>query len=675
MNILVPDIWLREYLKTDATADDIKKYLSLCGPSIERMYGSGNELVYDVEITTNRPDSMSIFGIAREASVILPEFGIPALLVGNPYEISQEEIHSVFAGSSHTKKLTITTDALLNPRFTAVVIDNISIGQSPDFLKQYLELSGIRSINTIVDVTNYLMRAFGQPAHAFDYDKIKPGKKEYPVMKLRASKKGETITTLDGKTHTLPGDDIVMEDGSGALFDLCGIMGGTNSHISDDTETIILFLQNYEAAHVRRTSMALAHRTEAAALFEKSPDSEMVLPAITIGTKLIKKLTKGTIVSPIYDVYPKPFVPYTVRVTKEKVKTYLGKHLGDDVIQTILNSLGCTTTITDKTIDIIVPSFRRDITIDVDIIEEIARIHGYHTIGIKLPNSEPPVIIEDQNLIWEQEIKKRLRDFGYTEIYSYSMVSESDIKRSGFDTDVVYKIVNPLSADWEYMRPTLVPSMLGIIKLNQNNNPDLRLFELSNIYEYSVGDLPHEKPTLCIAETGDTFRKLKGTVETIFDILGVTYTMEANTQFPQYMDSVRSYAFGSCGYVGYIDEHIIIELTLSFPVVIAHLDIEAMIRNAHPIKPYTPIPKFPSAYEDYTLIVGKGMHIEPLLNRIKKIHHLISRATLIDSYGDSITIRVILTDPTKNLEAEDIRPIRELILSTLEKEFGAVLKK
>jgi len=265
MNILVPDSWLREFLITKATPDQIKEYLSLCGPSVERMHKEDGEVIYDIEVTGNRPDSMSILGIAREAAAILPRFGIAAKLINDPYDI---KVKSQKSKVKSEKKLHIITDPVLNPRWTSVIIDNVNVVPSPAWLKKQLEATGIRSLNTIVDVTNYIMRAYGQPVHAFDYDQVLP-KNGVPTMILRASTKGERVITLDGKTHNLPGDDIVIEDGSGRLIDLCGIMGAQNSSVKSSTKTIVLFMQTYEPTHIRKTSMSLTHRTEAAGLFLK----------------------------------------------------------------------------------------------------------------------------------------------------------------------------------------------------------------------------------------------------------------------------------------------------------------------------------------------------------------------------------------------------------------------
>ena len=473
MNILIPDSWLRKFLITKATPEQLQKCVSLCGPSIERINMVKDEPVYDVEITTNRPDAMSVFGVAREASVILPRFGIKAELIDDPYAIDTK-LETKHLRPTEIKQIHIETNSELNPRWTSIILDNVYATDSPKWLQDLLTKAGIRPINTIVDVTNYLMIGFGQPCHAFDYDRI--GKKKgIPWMKLRASKKGEKLKTLDGKSHTLWGDDIVIEDGTGKIMDLCGIMGGESSSITKDTKTIVLFIQTYEPVHIRKTMMRLSQRTDAGSLFEKGTDSELVLPVLLLGIELLQEIAGGKIASIITDIYPKPYKPNTVSCTRTKLNTYLGSPLEAKQIKDILVSLGLMPTIKDSTVEVIVPSFRRDIEIDVDIIEEIARIYGYHNIASTLPASAPPVIIADPQLYWEQEIKIRLRDWGFTETYTYSMISEHLMDTFALDKSKAYKISNPYSNDWVYMRPTLVPSVTSVLKQNIHNKESLKL--------------------------------------------------------------------------------------------------------------------------------------------------------------------------------------------------------
>lgn len=669
MNILVPDSWLRKFLKTKATPEELQKYLSLCGPSIERIYRDSGEPVYDIEITTNRPDAMSVFGVAREASVILPRFGIQATLLQDPYKTPKK---STIKGP---RKLTISTDSTLNPRWTSIVIDHVKVQPSPKWLADWLTKTGIRPINTIVDVTNYLMRAYGQPAHAFDYDRI--GKKNgVPTMKLRASEKGEKLTTLDGKTYTLPGDDIVIEDGTGKLIDLCGIMGGENSSIHDDTKTVVLFLQTYDPTHIRKTSMKLAHRTEAASLFEKGVDSQLVLPALLEGVSLIKEIAGGDITSTIYDIYPKPFVPYNVRVSRKKTDSYIGTKLPDKEISSILTSLGFEPKFSKTDIAVRVPSFRRDVEIDVDIIEEIARIYGYHRIINRLPDGQIPIVIPDPELKWEEEIKIRLRDWGYTELITYSMVSDATMAAFGHDTHEAYKISNPLSTDWVYMRPHLFTSVLSTIAQSVQASKEFKVFELSMAYTYRPNDLPREKPTLIVLWSGGKFLEAKGLAESLFDLMGLDFQKAEAEHHPHMHNwyTQKSMTMSAYGSLGELNTGILDKFSIKRPMTRLYLDFGLMAAHAKSNRQYIPVPKHPTSGEDLAFIVPDTFAVGPLITAFKEADPLISDVTLLDIHDSTRTLHITYMNPKKTMTNEEITPVREKLLALAQKKFGISLK-
>ncbi len=672
MNILIPDQWLREYLKTTATPEQMKEYLSLSGPSVERILDEAGQIVYDVEVTTNRPDAMSITGIAREAAVILPRFGVKAEFVNDPYKMMSVPFVKRYDREGQFK-LSITTQASLNPRWTSIVLTNVRVGPSPAWLAERLTATGIRPINTIVDITNYLMRAYGQPAHAFDYDAI--GKKgDSAVMKLRASKKGEKITTLDGKTHILPGDDIIIEDGAGRIIDLCGIMGGENSSITERTKTIVLFLQTYDPTHIRKTSMKLAHRTEAAGLFEKGVDSELILPALIAGVQLIEDVAGGSVASKLYDLYPDPYVKYRVTANRQKIDRYLGVHLADSEIKGILTKLGFDTTINKTAVTVVPPSFRRDVTIDVDIIEEIARLYGYHRIESRLPDGEPPMALPDPALSWEEELKIRMRDWGYTELYTYSMISEREMDIFGLSKDASYKIANPLSSEWVYMRPSLQPGLLSVIAQNQAITEDLSLFELSKVYHRKPNSIPEEEDILIVARTGEKFFELKGMGEAILALFGITGPYPQVGIPTSWKDPSKCLTFGDYGSVGLVSGSLLTKLDIRKPVTILDLSITKLLSQRKPVGRYVPIPKYPPIVEDLSFIVPEKFAIGPLIEAIKRAHTLISRVTLLDVYEQTRTIRVWYQHPEKNLTSEEIAPIRANLIALATKEFGVKQK-
>ncbi len=670
MNILIPDSWLREYLKTKATPEQIKEYLSLCGPSVERIKKAGDEIVYDMEITTNRPDAMSVAGVAREAAAILPRFGIPAKFISDPYALNTKPFVTAHKRDSEAgKKLAIKADAHLVTRWTSIVLTGVRIAPSPTWLTQKLEATGIRSINNCIDITNYLMRAYGQPAHAFDYDAIYGGQ-----MTLRQSLKGEKIVTLDGKTHALPGGDIIIEDGRGRIIDLCGIMGAENSGIKPHTTTVVLFTQTYNPVNIRKTSMALAVRSEASSLFEKGLDSELTLPVLIRGIELMEKLAGARMVSKLYDIYPKPYKPYSVTVTKEKTLMYIGTTITDSETKKILMPLGFTPTISKKDIAVTVPSYRTDVTIDVDVIEEIARIYGYHTIPSTLPGGKPPVVIPAAQLAWEHEIKVHLRDWGFTELYTYSMISQKLMDMFGINAKKAVKITNPLSEEWLYMRPTLWPSMLAAIEQNLHARTDLRVFELSMRYVWRSGDVPNERPVLLVAWTGPRFREAKGLAQAIFTLFGLhpkDVVKPGDKPKPLQWFGTTRLQLGEYGSVGEVAEQLLNKLNIHSPVTLLELDLKPLIANARYSKSYHPISKYPPIVEDLSFIVPQGFQVGPLIDVLSRVHKLIESITFIDAYENKRTFRITYNDPTKNLTGMDVAPIRQKLIEYAGEKFGA----
>ncbi|MEJ2347955.1 MAG: phenylalanine--tRNA ligase beta subunit-related protein, partial [Patescibacteria group bacterium] len=361
MDILISDNWLKDFLKTSAKPKNIARCLSLSGPSVDRIEKKNSDSIYHIEVTTNRVDSASVYGIAREAAAILPRFGIKARSIP-----PRTKFPGNFVGK--VKYLDVKVNHKLCPRFAAILIRNVKVKPSPDHIKKRLMAVGERPINNIVDISNYIMHEIGQPTHTFDYDKITGAK-----MVLRASRKNEKITTLDNKTHTLPGGDIVIEDGSGRLIDLAGIMGGLNSAIDANTKNVLFFVQTYNPVNIRRTYMSLAHRTEAAGLFEKGLDPELVSLGIKRGVDLFIELTGGKPESQILDIYPAPYKAKKVITSLPFIEERLGISLSKKDISKFLNSLGFETSWKGQKLETLVPSYRsNDVDIAEDIVEEIA---------------------------------------------------------------------------------------------------------------------------------------------------------------------------------------------------------------------------------------------------------------------------------------------------------------
>lgn len=665
MNILIPHSWLKEYLDTKANPKKIAECLSLCGASVERINKVGSDWVYDIEITTNRVDMMSVLGIAREAAAILPQFGIAARLKNDPYK---NVLSSKYQISNKNKKLQVKIkNPKLCPRFTAVIIKDVKIGPSSKLIQERLRKAGLRPINNIVDITNYLMKELGQPFHAFDWNEIKN-----QTMLLRPSKNGEKVTTLDGQTCKLADGDIVIEDGSGRLIDLCGIMGGLNSHVTGKTKDILLFVQTYDPIQIRKTSMLLGKRSDAAALFEKSPDPEMVLPAILKGIQLVTKYSHGKIDGHIIDIYPKPYKHKKVEVSLQLIKQYLGVDIKPKEVSKILGSLGFKTKLDAKryVLSAEIPSWRaKDIDISEDLVEEVARIYGYHNLPAILPPLYQQPLKPDYDFSWEQKIKQMLSLWGLTEVLAYSMCSKIELDQTLLKTENHLKIKNPLTKDWVYLRTSLVPSLLKIIENNQNLKKEIKVFEMANVYYPQKSSLPKENHRLILAFTGNSFYQLKGICEALFEHLGIeikfTQKEPRENFFEPQKTVILEHVKAKIGTLGQISSQISKNFEINSEVVVADLDFDLISKLATAKKVFQPLSKHPSIVEDLTFILEKKVFYTDIFHKIKKVSPIIKRVELKDHFKKNITFRIYYQDPKKNLTDKIAAKIRKKIVNQI----------
>lgn len=601
MNIQIPDSWLREFLQTDATPKDIQRCLSLCGPSVERMNRIGKDWIYDIEVTTNRVDCMSVLGIAREAAAILPQFGFKAKI-----SIPKVNLPKISSDS----KLKIINNPVLCHRLLALHVSNVRVNSSPQNITQKLESVGIRSLNNLVDITNYVMWETGHPVHVFDLNRINTGK-----MVIREAKAGEQITTLDEKTHTLLGKEVIIDDGTGNIIDLPGIMGMANSVVSDSTTEALFFINDINAAKVRFASMSHSIRTQAATLMEKGVDPDLGTLAISRVINLIKIIFPDAKIVSLTDIYPHPVSPKPISLSFSQISNRIGIDLASSQITSILDSLGFQTTFKSQTVSVTPPSFRaQDVSIPEDIIEEISRIYGYHNLPSELISGQIPKLISDPVFKWETKIKTALKYLGFTEVYTYSLVE----KDSGL------KIKNPLTTEWSYLRTSIFPSHLKIITENLGRSQYLNFFEIANVYIPRKNDLPEEQLRLVVSSTNPDYYRFKGIIETLFSELGIT--------------SLKI-QIGSDSGALYFEE-----------------PLDIILDHAKTTKTFIPISKFTPIYED--LNVQHNKDYSQILMDIKKVSPLITNIDLLDKYQDKLTLRLTFHSDTKQLSAGDIEPIR-----------------
>lgn len=647
MNILIPNSWLKDYLETNATPKQFAEAMSLTSVSIERINEVDGDHVFDIEVTTNRPDLMSIEGIAREASAVLPQAGYTA-------KFKEFKATNTIKTVSSSPMITIKNDPELVNRITAVVME-VDIKPSPKKISERLERTGIRSINNVIDVTNYIMRELGHPAHAFDYDLL-----TNHTLIIRKSKKGEKIVTLDGKDYELPGNDIVADDGTGRLIDLLGIMGLENTAITENTKRVLLFIDNNNPSLLRKTSMNLGIRTEAAILNEKGIDPEKMLPTLLQGVELLKEVADGKVISDIIDIYPNKTRQKIVSITMNKINEVIGIEISKPTVINILEDLGFGVRAASQTFEIIVPSARtQDIEIPEDVIEEVARIYGYHKIPNLLPSIPRQKYYhqEENEFYWIKKIKDAFKYWGFTETYTYSMVGEGLFEgpiSNGF------RLRNPLDNDHKYMRNALIPSIVAVADENKSRRV-MRLFELSNVYIKKEDDLPDEVLHLAAFLRGGraTFLEGKGILERIFEILGAT-----NITFEKKEEGIegasiflRNKAIGTIEVDG---NEITFELNFA----------ELLYHTKHQRK-YTEPSKYPPLIEDVRIEISPKYTYSQIVAVIKDTNTLIHDVSLLDMYGSKKTFRITYLDKNKNLTNEDIAPVRDILYKTLEKEFKA----
>lgn len=617
MNIQILDSHLREFLKTTAKPEKIAECLSLCGPSVDHLtqFGKSKDYIYDIEITTNRVDTASVIGIAREAAAILPQFRINAKLK-MPYSKLQFKTRK----SIKSLPLKIQIDKKLNKRVMAAVME-IKNNKTPKWMIDRLEAAGMRSLNIIIDITNYIMLETGHPTHVFDYDKIPTN-----TLRFRLSKKGEKITTLDTKVYQLDGGDIVIDDGNGKIIDLPGIMGTKNSVVSDKTRRIIFFIDNNDPVLMRRTSLALNIRTIAVQLNEKSVDPELAQVAMDRGLSLYQQLAEGIVLSKVQDFYPEPYKPRNIAVDFKFINSKIGVELDKKMVISILNSLDFATTVKGEVLTAKVPSFRaHEVEIAEDLVEEVARVYGYFNLPNEIMDGKLP--LEPKSLLFEFEnkLKDTLGGFGATEVYTLSLVSKKLAGKSAL------KLKNPLGGDTEYLRTSLKPSLELAAKENSGEKSPFHLFEIANVYLPRTSDLPDEKTILAGVFVNYDYRAAKGVLEALFSSLNINHKPELR------LEGGRLYY---------------------------EFEIEKLLELAKP-KSYKPPPKYPPQIEDITVQIPEGKPIGEVIQLIKSASKLVSSVELVDIYERSFTFRVSYQDPGKTLSDKEVSKARDQILRGL----------
>ncbi|MBN1177388.1 MAG: phenylalanine--tRNA ligase subunit beta [Dehalococcoidales bacterium] len=646
------------------------------------------DTVFDIDITPNRPDCLSVVGIAHEVAAICgQEMHIP--------EISYEE-----TGDDINKQVTIEIeDPDLCPRYCASLITDVKITESPAWLQERLIACDQRPINNIVDITNYIMMEYGQPLHSFDYDTLRKKK-----IIVRRAAGGEHFYTLDEEERELTGDMLTIADGEGTVA-IAGVMGGLNSEVTGGTTSILLEAASFKATSIHYTGRHLGLSSEASMRFERGISAGMTIPALRHATQLIAELGGGKVARGIIDEYPGRKDPEPVTVTTEKTKRIIGMPVSRDKIVKILTSLGFECEHDGSKITATAPYWRSDITYDVDLIEEVARIIGYDKIPTTLLADPIPQQNPGPLLGLKKTIRQALAGYGFQEIISYSLTSLETLSdllpepRPPEPTPL--SVVKPLTVEQEYLRPNLRANLLATLAANRRHEDGgIRLFELGKVYLPRGNDLPDEPEVLCGVMSGSRvdrtwlggggsfdFYDVKGVIEGLLDHLGVAVSFEKNKD--EGLHPARQAAVViqdsdmkvKLGVIGELHPKVADAFELEGTVCLFEMNVSTLLPFATSHEMYQSIPRFPGIIRDLALVVDADVTHRQILDIIKGFS-LISEVVLFDVYSGkqvaagrkSLAYRLVYQSPTHTLTDEEVNKVEEQVLKRLTAELGATLR-
>ncbi len=642
------------------------------------------EEVIDFEITPNRPDCLSIEGLGRETAVALnTDFK-------NPRKDIDEKSKKI-EDKDEIEGLKVDIEAPdLCYRYIARMVKNVKIGPSPKWMVKRLKACGMRSINNIVDITNYVMLEMGQPMHAFDIESI-----EGRHITVRRAKNGEKIVTLDETERILDENDLVIADDKKPVA-IAGVMGGLNSEIEKDTKTVVFESAVFYGGSVRKTAKKVGLRTESSSRFEKGLSPENALRAVNRAVQLVEMLGAGEEIKGKIDRYPTKQKINKIKLEPEKINKLLGTNLSKKEMINILERLEIK--IEDDIA--IIPYFRQDIEQMADLAEEIARFYGYDKLDTTLIKAETTLGVKNKEQKIEDKILETLQNNGLSEIYTYGFINEKELDKANISEELkklAICIKNPLNDDYKYMRPSTIPSMLSTITTNINKkNKEAKLFDISRRYQninknIEKGEVPEEEKILTIGMYGENldFYIVKGLIENILQQISVNrYDIEKEK-------NNMSYHPGRCANIK-IGKDIIATIGEAHPkvldnyeinkkVYLAELNITKVTKYARNSKKYVEIPKYPAVERDIAIIVDENIEVGQIEKIItKKAKKLLESKELFDIYRNeevlgknkkSVAYALIFRDKNKTLLDEEVNKVMEGIVSELEKDVGAELRK
>lgn len=651
-----------------------------------------NDVVLEFELTANRADCFSVFGLVREIAAITgnkPHF--PEIKVNEDDNTKLNDIFSVEIA-----------DPDLCSRFSTRMLKNVKIGPSPEWMQQRLEGAGIRSINNVVDVTNFVMIELGHPMHAYDYDKI-TGKK----LIARRAIEGEELHTLDDTSRKAKGEMLVIVDSEKAAG-LAGIMGGFETEITDTTTTVVLESADFYGPCIRRTARACGLSSEASGRFERGVDSETTIKALDRAAQLLQEMGACTVCEGIVDVYPNPKQANYVTFTPEQINNHLGTNIAKDVMLNIITSVGFDVTKDENDeITVKVPSWRNDVTCMADISEEIARLHGFDKIKSTLPNGVSMQGTQSAKQTFIDKVKASLSSQGLYETISFALTNEETFNKLNIPQDSPLRkavpIMNPLSDEYPLVRTTLLSSIFDNLARNlARKNDDVALFEVGSVFfpkALPVTELPDEVVKIAGAITGRRnaqgwnqtndmvdFYDAKGIIEELFANLRVTrYTVEAGTHYAMHPGKTALFKKGRdvIATVGEVHPAVLSAYGITKPVYIFELDATTVMKYMAKDLKYKALPKYPATSRDLAMLVDVDVNAADIEKAMTKAAgQNLTQITLFDVYTGkqveegkkSLAFSLTFQSNDKTLTDAEIDPAIEKIVAKLQKDFNANLR-
>lgn len=651
-----------------------------------------NDVVLEFELTANRADCFSVFGLVREIAAI----------TGNKPHFSEIKVNE----DDNTKLNDIFSVEIADPdlcsRFSTRMLKNVKIGPSPEWMQQRLEGAGIRSINNVVDVTNFVMIELGHPMHAYDYDKI-TGKK----LIARRAIEGEELHTLDDTSRKAKGEMLVIADSEKAAG-LAGIMGGFETEITDTTTTVVLESADFYGPCIRRTARACGLSSEASGRFERGVDSETTIKALDRAAQLLQEMGACTVCEGIVDVYPNPKQANYVTFTPEQINNHLGTNIAKDVMLNIITSVGFDVTKDENDeITVKVPSWRNDVTCMADISEEIARLHGFDKIKSTLPNGVSMQGTQSAKQTFIDKVKTSLSSQGLYETISFALTNEETFNKLNIPQDSPLRkavpIMNPLSDEYPLVRTTLLSSIFDNLARNlARKNDDVALFEVGSVFfpkALPVTELPDEVVKIAGAITGRRnaqgwnqtndmvdFYDAKGIIEELLANLRVTrYTVEAGTHYAMHPGKTALFKKGRdvIATVGEVHPAVLSAYGITKPVYIFELDATTVMKYMAKDLKYKALPKYPATSRDLAMLVDVDVNAADIEKAMTKATgQNLTQITLFDVYTGkqveegkkSLAFSLTFQSNDKTLTDAEIDPAIEKIVAKLQKDFNANLR-